>query len=129
VTGNFILLFSDGVDDDSHAYLSEAVDMCQRTRTAIYAISNSGKSPFSEGQRTLEELARETGGRVFFNPQGDRAWAALETIEREQRNQYRLVYRPAAFKANGEFHTIKLGCRVRGAKVVTRSGYYAFARP
>ena len=27
VTGNFILLFSDGEDDDSHAYLSEAVDM------------------------------------------------------------------------------------------------------
>jgi hypothetical protein len=29
-TGNFILLFSDGEDDASHAYLSEAVDMCQR---------------------------------------------------------------------------------------------------
>ena len=73
-TGNFILLFSDGVDDDSHAYLSEAVDMCQRSRTAIYAFGNSGKSRFSAGQKTLEELAGKTGGRVFYNPQGKRVW-------------------------------------------------------
>jgi VWFA-related protein len=127
-TGNFILLFSDGMDDDSHAYLSEAVDMCQRTRTAIYAIGNSGRSPFSAGQRTLEELASKTGGRVFYHPQGRRIWDDLKTIEAEQRNQYHLVYKPSAFNANGEFHTIKLGCEVKGARIAVRSGYYAFAR-
>jgi VWFA-related protein len=127
-TGNFILLFSDGVDDDSHAYLSEAVDMCQRTRTAIYAFGNSRKSPFSEGQRTLKELASKTGGRVFYNPHGDRIWEDLQLIEAEQRNQYRLVYRPSTFKANGEFHSIKLGCSIKGARITSRSGYYAFPR-
>jgi VWFA-related protein len=129
-TGNFILLFSDGMDDDSHhAFLSNAVDMCQRRRTAIYVIANSKKSPFSEGQRTLEELAYETGGRVFFNPQGNQIWEDLQIIEAEQRNQYRLVYRPSNFKANGDFHRIKLSCSIKGAKVFTRSGYYAFAKP
>lgn len=127
-TGNFILLFSDGVDDDSHVYLSEAVDMCQRTRTAIYAIANSSKTPFSAGQRTLEELTSETGGRMFYQPLGERIWEDLKLIEMEQRNQYRLDYRPDGFKANGEFHRIKLGCTVKGAKIVVRSGYYAFAR-
>ena len=127
-TGNFILLFSDGVDDDSHAYLSEAVDMCQKSRTAIYALSNSRKSPFFDRQRTLEELTSKTGGRVFYNPQGNRVWEDLRLIEAEQRNQYRLVYKPSAFKANGEFHTIKLGCSVKGARIVARSGYYAFPR-
>jgi VWFA-related protein len=127
-TGNFILLFSDGEDDDSHAYLSEAVDMCQRTRTAIYAIANGPKSPFSAGQRTLEELTSETGGRTFFQPQGDQIWEDLKLIEAEQRNQYRLEYKPKDFKANGDFHRIKLGCTVKGAKIVARSGYYAFAR-
>ena len=128
-TGNFILLFSDGLDDDSHAYLSEAVDMCQRTRTAIYAIINNSKSPFSAGQRTLEELVSKTGGRIFYNPQGNRIWEDLRLIEAEQRNQYRLVYKPVEFKANGEFHRVKIGCSIRGARVVARSGYYAFARP
>jgi VWFA-related protein len=129
VAGNFILLFSDGEDDDSHVYLSEAVDMCQRTRTAIYAISNTSKSPFSAGQRTLDDLARQTGGRVFFNPQGDRVWEDLRIIEAEQRNQYRLVYKPSDFIPNGKFHRIKLGCSIKGTRIVTRSGYYAFPRP
>ncbi len=130
VTGSFILLFSDGFDNDSHAYLSEAVDMCQRSRTAIYAITNSGKSPFfSEGQNTLEELARTTGGRVFFNPQGYWLLKDFELMEAEQRNQFHLVYKLSDFKANGKFHRITLHCAIKGAKVVTRSGYYAFARP
>jgi Ca-activated chloride channel family protein len=129
VTGNFILLFSDGEDDDSHVYLSEAVDMCQRSRTAIYAISNTSKSPFSTGQRTLEALTRQTGGRVFFNPQGERVWDDLRIIEEEQRNQYRLVYKPSNFIADGRFHSIKLVCSIKGTRIVTRSGYYAFLRP
>ena len=128
-TGNFILLFSDGLDDNSHANLSEAVDMCQRSRTAIYAIANRRKSSFSAGERTLEELASKTGGRIFYNPQGDRIWKDLQLIETEQRNQYRLVYKPSEFKANGKFHRIKLGCSVKGAKIAVRSGYYAYARP
>jgi len=127
-TGNFILLFSDGMDDDSHVYLSEAVDMCQRTRTAIYAIANNPKTPFSAGQRTLEELTSKTGGRTFYQPVGEQIWEDLKLIEAEQRNQYRLDYRPEEFKANGEFHRIKLGCTVKGAKIVARSGYYAFSR-
>ena len=129
VTGNFILLFSDGEDDDSHAYMSEAVDMCQRTRTAIYAISNNSKSPFSAGQKTLDDLARQTGGRVFFNPQGTQIWEDLQIIEAEQRNQYRLVYRPTDFIPDGKFHRLKLGCPIKGTRIVTRSGYYAFPRP
>ena len=128
VTGNFIVLFSDGLDDDSHSYLSEAVDMCQRSRTAIYAFGNSGKSPFSPGQKTLEELASKTGGRVFYHPQGERIWDDLQLIEAEQRNQYRLVYKPSIFKATGEFHSVRLGCAIKGAKIASRSGYYAFAR-
>jgi Ca-activated chloride channel homolog len=128
MTGNFILLFSDGVDDDSRAYLSEAVDMCQRKRVTIYAITFDGRSPFSSGQRNLEELARETGGRVFFAPRGQKLLDDLRSIEAEQRNQYRLVYKPSNFKSDGTFHQVKLKCSVKGAKIMTRSGYYALAR-
>lgn len=129
MTGNFILLFSDGVDDDSHAFPSEVVDMCQRRRVTIYAITFDRKSAFSSGQRNLEELTSETGGRVFFAPKGDQIIGDLQTIEAEQRNQYRLVYKPSDFKADGKFHHVKLRCTVKGAKTVSRLGYYAFARP
>jgi VWFA-related protein len=127
-TGNFILLFTDGEDDASHVYLSEAIDMCQRTRTAIYAIVNRRKSHSSEGQKTLLELASKSGGKVFFRPQGREIWEDLQTIEAEQRTQYRLTYRPSNFKADGSFHPIQLTCSVKGAQIVARSGYYAFPR-
>jgi Ca-activated chloride channel family protein len=127
-TGNFILLFTDGEDDASHVYLSEAIDMCQRTRTAIYAIVNRRKSRSSEGQNTLQELASKSGGKVFFHPQGGQILEDLQTIEAEQRNQYRLTYTPSNFKADGSFHPIHLTSSVKGAQIVARSGYYAFPR-
>ena len=128
-TGNFILVFTDGEDDASHAYLSEAVDMCQRTRTAIYAMITRRPSQFSGGYRTLEDLTQQTGGRLFVHPQGDEILKDLRTIEAEQRDQYRLVYKPSNFKADSSFHRIRLQCSTPGARVATRSGYYAFPRP
>ncbi len=128
-TGNFILLFSDGEDDASHAWLSEAVDMCQRTRTAIYAIVNGRGHQFSDGYRTLQDLTQQTGGRLFVNPHGDQILQDLRIMEAEQRNQYRLVYKPSDFKADSSFHRIRLRCSVQGAHLTTRSGYYAFPRP
>lgn len=127
-TGNFILLFSDGEDDASHVYLSEAVDMCQRTRTAIYAIVWGHHSGFSEGQKTLQALVEQTGGRLFINPREDQILKDLEIMEAEQRNQYRLVYKPSNFKADNSFHKIRLQSSVPGSRIATRSGYYAFAR-
>jgi Ca-activated chloride channel homolog len=128
-TGNFILLFSDGEDDASHAYLSEAVDMCQRRHIAIYVFEGGHPSRFSDGRGTLRTLAQQTGGRVFDHPRADEVLEDLQTIEAEQRYQYRLVYKPSAFTADGSFHRIRLQSLVPGARIVTRSGYYAFPRP
>lgn len=128
-TGNFILLFTDGIDDASHAYLSEAVDMCQRTRTAIYAIVSGRRGQFSDGYRTLQNLTQQTGGRLFLNPRGSQVLDDLRIMESEQRNQYRLIYKPTAFKADSSFHRIRLRCSTPGAHITTRSGYYAVPRP
>jgi Ca-activated chloride channel family protein len=128
-TGNFILLFTDGEDDASHAYLSEAVDMCQRKHVAIYVIDRSRSSRRSDGYKTLNDLALQTGGRVFIHPREADIWPDLEMMEAEQRNQYLLVYKPSELKADGSFHGIRLQSSVPGAHIAARSGYYAFARP
>lgn len=128
-TGNFILLFSDGEDDASHAYLSEAVDMCQRRHIAIYVFEGGRASHFSDGHAVLKALAQQTGGRVFVHPKDNEVLKDLEIIEAEQRYQYRLAYKPPAFTADGSFHRIRLQCLIPGVRIVTRSGYYAFPRP
>ena len=126
-TGNFILLFTDGEDNASHAYLSEAVDMCQRRHVAIYVFNRSRISHISDGYKTLNDLANQTGGRVFIHPRREDIWQDLQMIEAEQRYQYFLAYKPSELKADGSFHRIRLECLVPGARIATRSGYYAFA--
>ena len=125
-SANFILLFSDGEDNASHAYLNEAVEMCQRTNTAIYAFRVRPESRFSDGPKTLTQLASQTGGRVFKNEESDEAiYDDLRTIEADLRDQYRLVYKPAELKHDGSFHRIQLKASARVESLEVRSGYYA----
>ncbi len=125
-SANFILLFSDGEDNASHAYLNEAVEMCQRTNTAIYAFRVHPESRFFDGPKTLMQLASQTGGRVFKSEDSDEAiYDDLRTIEADLRDQYRLVYKPAELKHNGSFHRIQLKASERVESLEVRSGYYA----
>lgn len=129
-SGNMILLFSDGEDNASHAYLKAAVDMCQRSNTAIYVFHVGTKGDFgSTGPATLAELTSETGGRVFEDDGSEAEIDSdLRTIEANLRNQYRLVYRPAQLNHDGSFHRITLEMPDGVANVAIRSGYYAPAR-
>jgi Ca-activated chloride channel homolog len=125
-SANFILLFSDGEDNASHAYLNEAVEMCQHTNTAIYAFRAHPEWRFSDGPKTLAQLASQTGGRVFKNEGSDEAiYNDLRTIEADLRDQYRLVYKPAELKHDGSFHRIQLKGPERVESIVVREGYYA----
>jgi Ca-activated chloride channel homolog len=125
-SANFILLFSDGEDNASHAFLNEAVEMCQRTNTAIYAFRVHPEPSFSGGPKTLMQLASQTGGRVFKNEGSDEEiYDDLRTIEADLHDQYRLVYKPAELKHDGSFHRIKLKGPERVESIVVRAGYYA----
>ena len=128
-SGNFILLFSDGEDNASHAFLQQAVNICQRANTAVYAFRPEPKYGFSSGPKTLAELTSETGGRVFFSDDSDAViFDDLRIIEAEMRNQYLLVYKPAELKHDSSFHRIELRAPARADSIMIRSGYYAPAR-
>jgi Ca-activated chloride channel family protein len=128
-SGNFILLFSDGEDNASHAYLEQAVDICQHTNTAIYAFRAESKYGLSSGPKTLAELAAKTGGRVFYDDDSEAIIDNdLRTIEADLRNQYRLLYKPAELKRDGSYHRIELKGPERVDSTIIRSGYYAPGR-
>ena len=126
-SGNVILLFSDGEDNASSMLLKDAVDMCQRTNTAIYAFRAEQKdSSGSTGPQTLTDLTSQTGGRVFPDDASETDLQKdLQIIESSLRNQYRLVYRPATLKHDGGFHSIHLETPKRFDSITVRSGYYA----
>ncbi|MDE1176597.1 MAG: VWA domain-containing protein [Edaphobacter sp.] len=122
-TGNFIMLFSDGDDDASYLPLRSAVDMCQQTNTAIYVFRPDSAIT---GLHNLSDLASLTGGRVFrIGASGAEIDEDLHIIQANLRNQYRLIYNPAAMPHNGAFHRILIVPPDRVAAITTRSGYYA----
>jgi Ca-activated chloride channel homolog len=123
--GNVLLLFSDGEDNASHVSLREVVGACQDANVAIYAF-RALPAFYSTGPKNLADLALQTGGRVF--DLGDSSNALdhdLQLIDSEARNQYRLVYRPAALLHDGSFHRIELSPETRDIRFTVRSGYYA----
>lgn len=125
LAGNFILLFTDGIDNASHARLEDDIDICQQANTAIYIFNPEPQSIFSEGQKTLSKLATQTGGVIFFNQTPEDIFADLRIIDANLRDQYRLVYKPQRLKRDGSFHRIKLDSPTRGGVITARSGYYA----
>jgi Ca-activated chloride channel family protein len=120
-----MILLSDGDDNQSHVYPDEAIKMCQRAETIIYAISTNWTPSRGKGDDVLARMAEETGGRVFFPPSVEDVYNSFKGIEEELRSQYALTYEPADFKYDGSFRTIYLYCNDRRYIARTRKGYFA----
>jgi VWFA-related protein len=120
-----MVLVSDGNDNQSRAYLDDAVKMCQRSETIIYAISTNWTPSRGKGDEVLQKMAGETGGRAFFPPSVEDISLGFNSIEEELRSQYALTYTPADFKADGAFRTIYLFANDRKYQVRARKGYFS----
>jgi Ca-activated chloride channel homolog len=120
-----IVLVSDGDDNQSHAYLDDAIKECQRAETIIYAISTNVSPSRDRGDDTLQKMAEETGGRAYYPKNIEEMPVSFQAIQDELRSQYALVYKPADFKTDGAFRTIYLICTDRRYLVRARKGYFA----
>jgi Ca-activated chloride channel homolog len=120
-----IILLSDGDDNQSHVYLSEAIKECERAETIIDAISTECTLSRDPCDKILSQLAEETGGEVFFPPSVNEMTQSFQNIATELRSQYALNYTPADFKPDGSFRSIYLYCYDRRYQVRARKGYFA----
>jgi VWFA-related protein len=120
-----IVLISDGDDNQSRVRPDEAIKMCERSETIIYAVSDNWTPSRGKGDQVLEEMAEATGGRVFFPPSVEDMTTSFHQIQAELRSQYALNYTPADFKANGAFRPIYLYCNDRRYQVRAKKGYFA----
>ena len=120
-----MVLISDGDDNQSHAYLDEAIKECQKAETIVYTISTNTSPTRERGDSVLEKIAEATGGRAFFPHRLEDMPASFQAIQDELRSQYALVYKPADFKDDGSFRTIYLFCLDRQYKVRAMKGYFA----
>jgi len=134
-----LVVFSDGEDNLSDRALSDAIEMAERSEVAVYSISTSTewlatdttdrprklfKTP---GDKILETLAEETGGRVFFPYKVDDLAVSFQDIGTELRSQYFIAYAPTNPMTNGQYRKIQVDVDRKGLVVRTRKGYYAVA--
>jgi len=120
-----IILISDGDDNQSHVYESEAIKECERAETIIYAISTNWTPSRGRGDKILTDLAEETGGEVMFPPSVEDMSTSFQDIATALRSQYALTYSPADFRYDGAFRTIYLYCYDRRYHVRAKKGYFA----
>lgn len=120
-----IIIVSDGEDNLSHAYEQDAIKECQRAETIVYTISTNVSPSKDRGDEVLERISEATGGRTFFPNRIEDVAKGFQAIEEELRSQYSLRYRPAEFKQDGAFRTIRLVAMDPRYSVRAKKGYFA----
>src|SRR5271167_366598 len=144
VVRRVMILISDGDDNLSTHTRGEAIEMAQRTSVVIYTISTSTqwiqlsqtdpdklanrKTHLTEGDKILQDLADETGGRAFFPYHVDDLDQSFQDIGDELRNQYSIAYMPTNYVLDGRYHKIRIEVPDhKGYQVRARRGYFAKA--
>ena len=144
VVRRVMILISDGEDNLSNHTRSEAIEMAQRTSVVIYTISTSTqwiqlsqtdpekaanrKTHLTDGDKILQDVAEETGGRAFYPYHVDDLDQSFQDIGDELRNQYSIAYIPTNYVLDGKYHRIRIEVPDhKGYQVRARRGYFAKA--
>jgi Ca-activated chloride channel homolog len=121
-----IILISDGEDNQSRISRPEVIDAAKRAEVTIYAISTNTSNTRTRGDKVLQRLAEETGGRAFYPNKLDDVVHAFNLIQDELRSQYALSYKPADFSSDGRYRRIDIQARdMKNVVIRARKGYYA----
>src|ERR1700727_3138245 len=108
-----LVLLTDGGDQGSQENLKTATEAAQKANTIIYVILIADRGFYSgygmtfSGDRDMEQLAKDTGGRVInVGNNGKKLQEAFDQIQDELRTQYLASYTPTNLKADGTFRAL-----------------------
>ena len=124
-----IILVSDGNDNQSRVTREQAIEMAQRAEVIVYTISTNTSGMIERGDRILQRIADESGGRAFFPLKLQEVSDAFSEIQEELRSQYAVAYKPPDFKADGSYRPIEITAADRKLHIRARKGYFAPLQP
>ncbi|MGA8488789.1 MAG: VWA domain-containing protein [Terriglobales bacterium] len=87
------------------------------------------QEPHVDGKKILDQISRETGGRLYEVSKKQAIDQIYDSIAEELRTQYNLGYTPDKSNAETGYHKISLVARQKDLVVQTRDGYYAEQKP
>jgi VWFA-related protein len=120
-----IIMVSDGNDNQSRVTREQAIEMAQRAEVIVYTISTNTSGLVERGDKILQRIADETGGRAFFPLKIQEVSDAFSEIQEELRSQYAVAYKPPDFKADGSYRPIEITALDRKLHIRARRGYFA----
>jgi VWFA-related protein len=122
-----LFVISDGGDNKSTAKMKEVIKAAELSGALFYAIGIYDPMDGDANPDVMRKLAQGTGGEAFFPQTLDDVRGLCESIARDLRNQYTLVYAPPERPNDSSFHRIDVSVKdPKGRKlnVRARSGYY-----
>jgi VWFA-related protein len=81
--------------------------------------------PRVDGKKILEQISKETGGRLYEVSKKQAIDQIYDSIAEELRTQYNLGYTPDKGNPESGYHKINLATKQKDLVVQTRDGYYA----
>lgn len=131
-----LILVTDGEDRDSYHNEKDLFNLLRENDVQIYVIgfidelSKEGglikKSPQERAVKLLDDLAKQTGGRVFYPKSLDELNGIASDITRDLRTQYVLGYYPSSKTGDGNYHSLRVTVADAPGKekrlALTRSG-------
>jgi VWFA-related protein len=83
------------------------------------------QEPRVDGKKILDQISRETGGRLYEVSKKQAIDQIYDSIAEELRTQYNLGYTPDKTNTETGYHKISLAAKQKDLVVQTRAGYYA----
>jgi VWFA-related protein len=139
---SLVLLFSDGRDTASWTTTARVMDALRRTDVVVYPVAvkpvpaSPPRGAFispSFGQAAprafdpgpfLEDVARESGGRIVVAEDDQDLGPAFQSILSEFRDRYVLTYVPTGVHAGG-WHRVDVKLNGKRGTVTARRGYFS----
>jgi VWFA-related protein len=130
-----MLLYTDGGDTRSELTFSDTVDLLKSSDVTLYVIGYleyQSSSARTQQQTQLQRMAAVTGGQAFFPTSVKELDKIYEKIQREIAARYSLGYLSTDTRKDGAWRKVDIKLKrqdLRGAKLRTRTGYFAPYRP
>jgi Ca-activated chloride channel family protein len=124
-----LVVVTDGDDVTSHVRYAKALEAANLASATVYGVvvipitNPAGRN--IGGEHALEQIASDTGGRVFAQSVGVRLDAAFSDILKELRTQYLLGYYPRDLPKDApRFHPVRIEMSRPDLRPQARNGYY-----
>jgi len=113
------VVFSDGIDNLSWLREDDVVEAARRSDVVVYGVLTPQPS---SGNRFLEQVTEDTGGRLWKVEADQDLKGAFEEVLRHIRSRYLITYYPQGVGGEG-WHTLKVRLKRGRGDVLARPGY------